>query len=124
MLPSTYIATTDYTRISLIQTLWERINIFRKANLCLCKGASGWYKCILFTVKTEIFFFFFSENGYLAEDKGKRNNNCAAVVLDRGGYSRLSAGKLGVQTGEVQGVTALVQLTTAAVRSIAPLCNI
>lgn len=46
------------------------------------------------------------------------------MVLDRGGYSRLSVGKLGIQTGEVQGFTGLVQLTMAAVRSTAPLCII
>lgn len=36
----------------------------------------------------------------------------------------MSVGKLGVQPGEDEGVTVLVQLTTAVVRSIAPLCNI
>lgn len=50
--------------------------------------------------------------------------NCTAAVPDRGGYSRLSVGKHGLQTGEVQGLTDLVQLTIGAVRSTAPLCSI
>ena len=95
-------AVTQYTSSSPVPTLWGHIPVFRGA--ALCRAAGGWCKCIFFAVTSEIFFLL--KVGIWHKTK-QRNHNRTAAVLDGGGYSRLSVGKLGVQSGEVQGFTGL-----------------
>lgn len=87
---STCIATTDYSRSSLTQALWEHITVLRKEKLCLCRGAdANEYSFITAVIQ---FDFIFCWKWVFGIGQKKQT---AQQRAQTGGQSRPAAGRPG-----------------------------